>query len=323
MLSRSSSVPLRAARVLAFGAARPATVVSAEQLGAPFGKDAAWVQTRTGIRSSRRVTDVDELRELVSRAAEQALERARLDAHDIDLVITASCSTGNGPCDSGTLARETAPGATHLHVNAACSGFCYALTTADSFIRTGAAERVLVVAAEHMTSLVEPGDLGTSIIFGDGAGAAVVGRSADGVPGIGPAVWGSDGAQSQLIDCGAIVGGKLKMAGQQVFRWAVDHVPDVAREACARAGVSLRDIDVFVPHQANGRIISAVATKLGMSHLVVVADDVSVAGNTSAASIPLAIADLTGRRMIKPGQLALLVGFGAGLSYAAQVIQLP
>ncbi len=237
-------------------------------------------------------------------------------------MITASCSTANGPNDSGSLAEGVAATAPHLHLNSACSGFCYALSTADTFIRAGDAQRVLVIAAEQMTALVEPGDLGTSIIFGDGAGAAVVTSTADGSAGIGPAVWGSDGAQSQLIDCGAIVGGKLKMAGHQVFRWAVDQVPLIAREACARAGVTLRDIDVFVPHQANGRIVSAVAAKLGLEHAVV-ADDVSVAGNTSAASIPMALAELTRRKAVGAGQLALLVGFGAGLSYAAQVIRLP
>ncbi|WP_375492157.1 beta-ketoacyl-ACP synthase 3 [uncultured Jatrophihabitans sp.] len=322
MLLPMSPRPVYGSRLLGFGAARPAAVVTADQLGAPFGKDGAWVQARTGIRSSCRVADAAELRRLATEAADQVLAQTGTAARDVDLVITASCSSANGPDDTGSLAADVAGAAAHLHLNAACSGFCYALSTADNFIRAGDAERVLVVAAEHMTSLVEPGDLGTSIIFGDGAGAALVARTTDGTSGIGPAVWGSDGSQSKLIDCGAIVGGRLRMAGQQVFRWAVDKVPAIAREACARAGVRLGDIDVFVPHQANGRIIDAVAARLGMSHAIV-ADDVATAGNTSAASIPLALADLTRRRAVEAGQLALLVGFGAGLSYAAQVIQLP
>ena len=309
-------------RTLGFGAAQPDGSISADALGAPFGKAGSWIESRTGIRAVRRVSRVGELDELAVRAAADALTAAGLDETDVDLVITASCSVANGPGDGGTLAAGVAAAAPRMHLNSACSGFCYALTAADGAIRTGAARHVLVVAAEQMSSLIDPADLGTSIIFGDGAGAAVVGPTGNGGTGIGPAVWGSDGAQSHLIDCGAIVGGKLAMAGSQVFRWAVEEMPAVALGACRRAGVGVEDIDVFVPHQANKRIVDAITAKLGLTRAVV-ADSITVSGNTSAASIPIAVVDLARRGVTRAGQLALLVGFGAGLSYAAQVIQLP
>ena len=308
--------------LLGFGAALPRRTLSSADLGRPFDKDGDWIESRTGIRALGRVDGPDELRALADRAARDALAAAGLDAADVDVVVTASCSYGNGRADSGTLAGQVATHAPHLHLNSACSGFCYALSTADGFVRSGVARHVLVVAAEQMSSLIDPADLGTSIIFGDGAGAAVVGPSGTSGTGIGPAVWGSDGSQSHLIDCGAVVGGKLAMAGSQVFRWAVEAMPAVALDACRRAGIGIDDIDVFVPHQANKRIVDAITTKLGLTHAVV-ADSITVSGNTSAASIPIAVVDLARRGATRAGQLALLVGFGAGLSYAAQVIQLP
>ncbi len=180
---------------------------------------------------------------------------------------------------------------------------------------------MLILAAERMSDLIDPADLGTSIIFADGAGAAVV-TATDGSTGVGPVVWGSDGGQAGLIDCGNVPGGRLSMAGRQVFRWAVETVPRLAREACARAGVRLEDVEVFVPHQANLRIVDAVAERLGLQHAVV-AHSVATCGNTSAASIPIALADLDARGLRRRGQLALLAGFGAGLSWAAQVVVLP
>lgn len=311
------------ARLLGVGAAQPELTWTGDQLGAPFGKDGDWIETRTGIRSLRRIEKPAELAELARRAARDALDAAGIGSDRIDLVITASCSAAAGPWDTGTLARGLAERAGHMQINAACSGFCYALSSAQSLIRAGSARYVLVVAAEQMSALVDGADLGTSIIFGDGAGAAVVGPSDPGAAtGIGPAVWGSDGEQARLIDCGPAIGGTLQMAGRQVFRWAVETMPAIAHEACARAGVALADIEVFVPHQANARIVEAIAKKLGLTHAVV-ADSVRHAGNTSAASVPIALAELSRQGRSRTGQLALLLGFGAGLSYAGQVVVLP
>ncbi|MBE7188526.1 beta-ketoacyl-ACP synthase 3 [Jatrophihabitans endophyticus] len=319
----TAAVPPAGARLLGVGAAQPDAHWTGDELGAPFGKDGAWIEARTGIRSLRRIEKPDELGVLAQRAARDALEAAGIASDRIDLVITASCSAAAGPWDTGRLARGLAARAGHMQINAACSGFCYALSSAQALIRAGSAQHVLVVAVEQMSALVDGDDLGTSIIFGDGAGAAVVGPCEPGTgAGIGPAVWGSDGDQAGLIDCGPVIGGRLQMAGRQVFRWAVESMPAIAREACARAGVALADIDVFVPHQANARIVEAIAKKLGLTDAVV-ADSVRHAGNTSAASVPIALADLARQGRSRTGQLALLLGFGAGLSYAGQVVVLP
>ena len=302
-------------RLLGLGAAQPEHAVTSAELGAPFGKNAEWIRARTGIRALRRINTSAGLRELAEGAAADALEAAAVDGPEIDLVITASCSATD---ELAAAARGVARAAGWLQINAACSGFCYALQAADVLIRAGSARKVLVIAAERMSRLLDAADLGTSIIFGDGAGAAVLGPSTGGA-GVGPTVSGSDGSRSRLIE---VTGGRLHMAGPEVVRWAVEQVPVVAREACARAGVDLGEIDVFVPHQANLRIIDAVTRALRLQRAVI-ADDITTSGNTSAASIPLALVKLLADGRARAGDVALLTGFGAGLSYAAQVVVLP
>lgn len=304
------------ARLMGVGHAQPPRVVTAHELGEPFGRTAEWIHARTGIRSVRRLGPADDIVDLATGAGRAALADASVETPD--LVITASCSISAAA--SQQIAHRLAPRAARLALNAACSGFSYAVSTADSLIRNGSARHVLVVAAEHMSSIIDPDDLGTSIIFGDGAGAAVVGPASGGEVGIGPVVWGSDGANADLIACRP--DGLLSMAGREVFRWAVETMPAVARAACERAGVAVEQIEVFVPHQANLRIVDAIARKLGLLHALI-ASDVSESGNTSAASIPLALSKLIERREARRGQLALLIGFGAGLAYAAQVVVLP
>ncbi|MGA9856480.1 MAG: beta-ketoacyl-ACP synthase 3 [Solirubrobacteraceae bacterium] len=308
--------PATGSRLVGVGHAQPARVVTAHELGEPFGRTAEWIHTRTGIRSVRRLGAADDIVDLATGAGHAALANASLQA--VDLVITASCSISAGASEQ--IALRLAPRAARLAVNAACSGFSYAVSTADSLIRSGSAQHVLVVAAEHMSGIIDPADLGTSIIFGDGAGAAVVGPALGSEAGIGPVVWGSDGANAALIACRP--DGLLSMAGREVFRWAVETMPEIARTACERAGVDVAEIEVFVPHQANLRIVDAIARKLGLLD-VVIASDVSESGNTSAASIPIALSKLIERREVRRGQLALLIGFGAGLAYAAQVVVLP
>jgi 3-oxoacyl-[acyl-carrier-protein] synthase-3 len=314
----STDPALSGARLLGVGAAQPDRTVSASELGEPFGRTADWVRARTGIDAVRRTEHEDEIERLAARAAASALARAGIAASDVDLVLTASCSLDRpATC---RIAAAVAPYAGWMAINAACSGFCFAVSSADNLIRTGMARHVLIVAAEQMSALLDPADLGTSIIFGDGAGAAVLGPAAADEHGIGPLVSGSDGALDGLIACDDA--GLLRMAGREVFRWAVESMPAIAVEACERAGVAIGDIDVFVPHQANGRIIAAVADKLDLGDPVV-AYNISGSGNTSAASIPIAITRLLEADVALSGRLALLLGFGAGLAYAGQVVQLP
>jgi 3-oxoacyl-[acyl-carrier-protein] synthase III len=190
-----------------------------------------------------------------------------------------------------------------------------------------------VVGVERMTDIVDPADRGTAFLFGDGAGAVVVGPSPTGAAGIGPVRWGSDGtgldAIAQPYSWAAVAADPavpaptLRMSGQEVFRWAVTALAPVAADAVRLAGLTLDDIDVFVPHQANLRITDALVKGLGLPARVVVAREIARAGNTSAASIPLAMEELLSSGAARSGQRALLIGFGSGLLYAAQVVRLP
>jgi 3-oxoacyl-[acyl-carrier-protein] synthase-3 len=257
-------------------------------------------------------------------AGGKALASSGLSPADIDLVIVATCSTeASIPNASAVVAYRlgiAAPGAYDL--NAACAGFCYALANASDSIRAGTARHVMVIGAEKMTAWIDFTDRSTCIIFADGAGAAVVGPVADGEPaGIGPVVWGSAGDLAQNITI-ADRNSSLRQEGQAVFRWATTAMHPIAAQACERAGVAVSDLSAFVPHQANLRIIETIARRLGVPRERV-ADDIVHAGNTSSASIPLALARMAERGDIKPGSPALLLGFGAGLCYAAQVITVP
>ncbi|MGH3451549.1 MAG: 3-oxoacyl-[acyl-carrier-protein] synthase III C-terminal domain-containing protein, partial [Haloechinothrix sp.] len=220
-------------------------------------------------------------------------------------------------------------------ISAACAGFCYGLAMANDFVRGGSASTVLVVGVERMTDMIDPKDRGTSFLFGDGAGAAVVGASDE--PGIGPVVWGGDGSQSdaiaqdrswtqwrdELVTDPPSPYPTMRMKGQAVFRWASTTMAEVGERALKAAGMTVDDLDAFIPHQANRRITHAVARSLGLPERVAIADDIVEQGNTSGASVPLAMEAMLESGDARSGDTALLLGFGAGLSYAAQVVTLP
>jgi 3-oxoacyl-[acyl-carrier-protein] synthase III len=311
-------------RILAFGGYQPDKVLTNDELAQLVDTSDEWIRSRVGI-ASRRVAAPDEtVADMGEAAGAKALAASGLEPSDIDLVIVATCSPEVPlPNVAATVAYRlgiVAPGAYDL--NAACAGFCYALGTASDAVRAGSARNVLVIGSEKMTSWIDWTDRSTCIIFADGAGAAVVGPVADGEPsGIGPVVWGSAGDQAHKIivteDTRAIW-----QDGQAVFRWATTSLHPVALEACARAGVAPSELSAFIPHQANLRIIEAIARKLGIPRERM-ADDIVHSGNTSAASIPLALSRMAEQGRLQPGTPALLLAFGAGLSYAAQVITVP
>jgi len=312
------------AKILAFGGYQPDTVVTNDDLAKIVETSDEWIRSRVGIESRRIAGDDETVNDMAEAAGAKALAASGLEPSAVDLVIVATCSPlVPMPSVAAVVAYRlgiVAPGAFDL--NAACAGFCYALGTASHAVSAGGARNVLVIGAEKMSSWVDWTDRSTCIIFADGAGAAVVGPSGeDEAPGIGPVVWGSAGDQSQKI---MVTGrtGAMKQDGQAVFRWATTSLHPVALEACARAGVTPADISAFVPHQANLRIVEAIARKLGIPRERV-ADDIIRAGNTSSASIPLALSRMAEQGRLQPGTPALLLGFGAGLSYAAQVITLP
>ncbi|WP_028849330.1 beta-ketoacyl-ACP synthase III [Thermocrispum municipale] len=310
----------RAARMIGVGAYVPEGVVDNDELAARFGKPAEWFESRTGM-STRARAGAMTLTEMAVRAGAAALTDAKVEPEQIDLVITATCSADAPiPAVAFEVIRDLEiKSAAAFDLNTACSGFCYSLTVANDLIRAGTAHTVLVTAAEQMTAITDPTDLGTSVVFGDGAGAAVVTGSNE--PGIGPVVWGSDASGADLIvqDPSDRF---LRMQGQKVFRWATTEIHPVALSACQQAGVDPSELAAVVPHQANLRIVDALANKIGATNAVVARDGAET-GNTSAASIPLALRRLMDSGQVSTGDLALLVGFGAGLSYAAQVIRVP
>ena len=312
-------------RILAFGGYQPARVVTNDEIAATIDTTDAWIRSRVGI-ASRRIAGPDEtLADMAAAAGGKALAASGLSPADIDLVIVATCTPESPiPNVAATVATRlgiVAPGAYDL--NAACAGFCYALATASDAVRAGTARHVLVIGAEKLSQWVDWTDRSTCIIFADGAGAAVVGPVTDpeAGPGIGPVVWGSDGNMADKIRI-ADRNSFLFQEGQAVFRWATTALHPVALAACERAGVDPASLAAFVPHQANLRIIESIARKLRAPQARV-ADDIVHSGNTSSASIPLALSAMIERGEIGSGDAVLLLGFGAGISYAAQVITIP
>ncbi|MEV0596159.1 beta-ketoacyl-ACP synthase III [Nonomuraea cavernae] len=309
------------AKVLALGHYQPANVVTNDDLAKTIETNDEWIQSRVGIKERKIAGAAESVEDMAVQAGGKALAASGLSAADIDLVIVATCTLETQiPNASAIVAHRlgiTAPGA--FDVNAACAGFCFALGVASSAIRAGSAKHVLVIGAEKLSQWIDWTDRSTAVIFADGAGAAVVGPSD--TPGIGPVVWGSSGEKSDAI----IINERdtfLHQEGQTVFRWATTALHPIAKEACERAGVDPSELAAFVPHQANLRIIEAIARKIGAANAIV-ARDIVTAGNTSAASIPLALSRMLERGEVRSGQLALILGFGAGLTYAGQVIEIP
>jgi 3-oxoacyl-[acyl-carrier-protein] synthase III len=313
------------ARILAFGGYQPARVVTNDDLAATMDTNDEWIRSRVGIASRRIAGPEESLADMAVAAGGKALAASGRSPADIDLVIVATCTPETTiPNTAATVAMRlgiVAPGAYDL--NAACAGFCYALAAANDAVRGGSATNVLVIGAEKLSQWIDWTDRSTAIIFADGAGAAVVSGVADPQdgPGIGPVAWGSAGDMADKIAI-ADRSSFITQEGQAVFRWATTALHPVALDACKRAGVDPTELTAFIPHQANLRIVEAIARKLGAPQAIV-ADDIVTAGNTSSASIPLALSRMIERGELPSGSLALLIGFGAGICYAAQVITVP
>jgi 3-oxoacyl-[acyl-carrier-protein] synthase III len=308
-------------RVLAFGHYQPATVVTNDDLAKRVDTNDAWIRERVGIAERRIAGPEESLVDMAVQAGGKALAASGLSAGDIDLVVVATCTLeAQIPNASARVADRLGISAAPAYdLNTACSGFCYALSTVDALIRAGTARHALVIGAEKLSDWVDWDDRSTCIIFADGSGAAVVGPADE--PGIGPVVWGTAGDRADLIyvkDRNSFIW----QDGQPVFRWASATLAPLAREACAKAGVDPSELAAFVPHQANLRIIEGLAKRLGATGAVV-ATDIVTAGNTSSASIPMALSRMLERGEVPSGAPVLLFGFGAGLTYAGQVITCP
>ncbi|MFJ9175221.1 beta-ketoacyl-ACP synthase III [Streptomyces sp. NPDC102360] len=311
-------------RIVGIGHHQPARILTNEELAGMVDTNDEWIRSRVGIRT-RHIAGPDEpVDELAAHAAAKALAAAGLTAADIDLVVVAtSTAVDRSPNTAARVAHRLGiPSPAALDLNVVCAGFTHALATADHTLRAGAATRALVIGADKMSAVTDWTDRSTCVLVGDGAGAVVVEPCAEGEePGIGPVLWGS---VPEMGDAVRIEGEPARFAqeGQSVYRWATRSLPPLAREACAKAGLEPEDLAAVVLHQANLRIIEPLAEKIGAVNAVV-ARDVVDSGNTSAASVPIALSKLVERGELVSGAPALLFGFGGNLSYAGQVVRCP
>jgi 3-oxoacyl-[acyl-carrier-protein] synthase-3 len=310
-------------RIVSFGHYQPPRVLTNEDLARIVATSDEWIRDRVGI-AERRIAEGESVADMAVAAADKALAGSGRTAGDIDMIVVATCSAMDRcPNIASRVAARlgiAAPAA--MDVNTACSGFSYGLATADHAIRAGASRHALVIGAEKLSDITDWTDRSTCVLFGDGAGAAVLSATGDGEePGVGPVVWGSAPERSEVL---RIEGWRpyVYQEGQAVFRWATTALAPLAREACERAGVAPEELAAFVPHQANARIIDGIAKRLGAVNAVI-ARDIVESGNTSAASVPLALSKLIERREVPSGAPVLLFAFGGGLTYAGQVIRCP
>ncbi|TQS44493.1 beta-ketoacyl-ACP synthase III [Cryptosporangium phraense] len=309
------------ARIVGLGHYQPTRVVTNDDLATEWGVDTndEWIQDRVGIKARRFAAPDETVVDMSAAAAGKALANAGIEASEVDQIVVATITPPtilpNVASQVSTRLGIHAPGAYDL--NTACSGFSYALATAQQAILAGASKTALVIGAEKLTNIMDFQDRTTCILFADGAGAAVVTASEQN--GIGPVLWGSEGRTDVLhVDDD----GYIRQEGQAVFRWATTKLAPFALQACERAGVSPEELVAFIPHQANVRIIDHIAKRLGAKNAVI-ARDIVESGNTSSASIPLALSKLVEEGGLPSGGPALLFGFGGGLTYAGQVITLP
>jgi 3-oxoacyl-[acyl-carrier-protein] synthase III len=316
------------ARLLGLGSWQPENVVTNVDLARSVETSDEWIRDRVGIQSRRIAEEGTSLVDMAVEAGARAVKDAGLAPADVDTVIVATCTMPNPIPNAAAQTADRigipAPGAFDL--NAACAGFCYGMGVGADLVRAGSARHVLVIGAERLSEWLDWQDRSTCIIFADGAGAAVLGPAPDEASvGVGPLAWGSAGDMYQTIRINPDTNA-LFQEGQAVFRWATTKIAPIALRAVELAGLTPADIDVLVPHQANLRIVEAVAKRLrskGARDDMRVADDIVHSGNTSSASIPLALDHMRADGRVRSGETVLLVGFGAGLSYAGQVVVCP
>ena len=335
----SEPLATRHSQILGVGDYRPSRVIPNSEIVDLIDSSDEWIRERSGIESRRYASADESVVDMSVAAAKKALAAAGITAAQLSAVILATVTY---PFQTPSAATDVTlrlgnPNAAAFDISAACAGFCYGVGMASDMVRTHSAEYVLLIGVEKLSDFTDPTDRGTAFIFADGAGAIVIGPSDR--PKIGPMIWGSDATAREAIimqpswlelrnpnclgNSGNIGWPDIKMQGQTVFRWAVYQMAPIGLKAIEAAGITVDQLDVFIPHQANIRIIDAMAKAMKLPEEIVIARDVRVSGNTSAASIPLAMSALYDSGEVKSGQLALLIGFGAGLVYAAQVVELP
>ncbi len=319
--------------ILGIGVHRASRIVPNSEIVDRIDSSDEWIRTRSGIIERRLATPEETVEVMSVNSAREALEHAGIEPSQVDLVIVATVSHMLQTPSAATMVAHQlgAVDAAAFDISAACAGFCHGIALASDAVKAGSAKYAVVIGVERLSDITDPDDRGTAFLFADGAGAAVVGPSDE--TGIGPVVWGSDGGKYDLIrqkeDWREVVHSDnprmphLVMEGNSVFRWAVYEMAKVAHQTLERSGITAADLDVFVPHQANMRIVDALARAMKLPPEVQIANDITHTGNTSAASVPLALHAMLADGRAKSGDTALLIAFGAGLSYAAQVVTVP
>ncbi|QSE84823.1 beta-ketoacyl-ACP synthase III [Rhodococcus koreensis] len=328
----TNSQEIQNSSILGLGVHRPRRVVTNDDICRQIDSTDEWIRVRSGIRVRRFAGPDETLIDMAVRAGRDALRSSAVPPDQIGCVIVATSTFPyQTPAAGPQIAHQLGITGSAFDVSAGCAGFCLALALASDVVRGRTASHVLVIGVERLSEFVDFTDKSTAFIFSDGAGAVVVGPSDE--PGIGPVEWGSDGSQAHALtqhpslttfrDNPMGPPPTVRMDGPAIFRWAVSEMEKVSRSALDRAGVAIDQVDAFIPHQANLRITEAITKRLKLKPATVVARDIVEAGNTSAASVPLAMETLLRTGDSHAGDTALLVGFGAGLTYAAQVVTLP
>lgn len=328
-------------RILGYGAARPDNYVTNDDIAGPINSSDEWIVQRTGIKTRHRADAETQAVDLAIEAAQDALAASGVAGEDIEAVIISTISHPFATPAMATIVADAIGSQCPAYdISAACAGFCYGIAQADALVRAGTAQHVLVIGVEKLSDFIDETDRTISFLLGDGAGAAVVGPSD--VPGISPTVWGSDGSRWETVGMthsmldirnrdfvahpveeGEKIWPTLRQDGPSVFRWAVWEMAKVAQQALEVAGITADDLGALVTHQANMRIIDQMVKTLKLPESVKVARDIECAGNTSAASVPLAAHALFKENPELSGKYAMQIGFGAGLVFAAQVVLIP
>ncbi len=337
--------------ILGIGAYRPSIIVTNEDVCQWIDSSDEWIQQRTGIITRHRAPKDVSVVDMAVSAGAEAIKSSGIDPSQIGAVLV---STVTHPYATPSAAAQIADrlGATPapaFDISAACAGYCYGVAQADALVRSGTADYVLVIGVEKLSDVIDNHERTISFLLGDGAGAVIIGPSDE--PGISPSVWGSDGSKWDTIgmthsqldirdfseqamkgdgvllaaadEAHSTLWPTLRQDGQTVFRWAVWEMAKMAKKALDEAGITAADLGAFVPHQANMRIIDELAKQLKLPEHVIIGRDIADAGNTSAASIPLATHRLLAENPELSGKLSLQIGFGAGLVFGAQVVRLP
>jgi 3-oxoacyl-[acyl-carrier-protein] synthase-3 len=323
---------VRFSKIYSLGASRGELVVTNDDIAGPIDSSDEWIRQRTGIITRTRAGANQSLMDMAVEASKEAIFNAGISPQEIGAVIFSTISHPYQTPSAATLLTELigANPAPAFDISAACAGYCYGIAQADALVRAGVAKYVLVVGGEKLSDFIDPTDRSISFLLADGAGAAIVGPSDE--PGISPTVWGSDGSHwssvsmtASLLDFrdGAVSWPTIRQDGMTVFKWAVWEMVKVAKQALEVAGIRAEDLSALITHQANIRIIDELVKQLQLPESVAVARDIVNTGNTSAASVPLAMHQLLKDGTVKSGGLALQIGFGAGLAFAAQVVVLP